>query len=242
MNENGFFFGSILLLVVIIGILILTLFFSLKAIRHWLDNHLSWKRNLFFAGGYLAILILLVPLSYLLPRQGFIQEDTEKNQLSLNSSEDIVTLFSSEDNPDQIKGIYKNKNQIFKVDSETHKFQIAPNQFSYQFLIKRKAVDDGEVEVSSYTTEQYLGDFNYAKEISAPTIDLQNGLLSIQPVSHHKTLEFKQFITDFTVDQFKHVNPKSIEPNRSPDWNFIYLRIPKSLEIGGSSGNVHLLK
>lgn len=241
MNETGFYIGSILLLVVIIGTLILTLFFSMNTIRHWMTNHLSWKRNIFFAGSYLAILILLVPLSYLLPRQGFIQTDTEKSQLSLNSSDDIVTLFSSVDNPDQIKGIYKNKSQIFKVDSDSLNFH-TPNQGVYQILIKRKAVDDGEVEVSSYTTEQFFGDFNYTKDISAQTIDLQNGMLSIQQVSYHKTLEFKQFIADFTVDQFKHVNPNSIGFNGNPYWNIIYLRVPKSLEIEDSSSNVHFLK
>lgn len=241
MNETGFNMSSILLLIVILGALIFTILFFARTIRPWMTNHLSWKRNILFAGAYFAILILLVPLSYLLPKHGFIQADSKKSQISLYSPEDIITLFSSEDNPDPIKGIYKNKSQIFKVDSDSLKFFISPNQGNYQILIKRKAVDDGEVEVRSYTTEQFLGDFNYTKDISAPTIDLQNGVLSIHGGSH-KTLEFKQFIADFTVDQFKHVNPKSIEPYGNPDWNIIYLSVPQSLEIKGSSSNVHLLK
>lgn len=239
MNETGFNIILLLMIIVIIGIIVLL---SARAIGPWMSRHLSWKRNVLCAGVYLAILIMLVPISYLLPRQGFLQPSGDKSQTVLITPEDVVDSFSSVDNPGQVKGVYKNNTQTFKLDTNQLTFDESANQGNYQILIKRKAVNDGEIEVSSYTPERLIKEINYEKNILPPSISLKSGTLSIKAPSQ-QNLEFKQFIADFTVNQFYHINQKSFDLNRmNPGWNIIYLRVPQSVEIQGSTYNVHILK
>lgn len=239
MNETGFINIGLL---IILGMIIVFLFFIAQLSVRILSRYVSWKRNILFAGVYLALLIMLIPLSYLLPRQGFIQAGADKNEINLSSPEDIITLFSSEDNPDQIKGIHKNKSQTFETHINSLSFDGSVNRGNYLVFIKRKAVDDGEVEMSSYVIERLIGEINYTKSILPAKVSLDNGYLSIAEPSH-QNLEFKQFMSDFTIDQFKHLNSKSLDTYGYPDWNIIYLRVPQSTEIHNySNNNVHVLK
>lgn len=135
MNETGFVNIG---LFIILGVIIVFLFLMAQLSVRILSRYVSWKRNILFAGVYLAILILLVPLSYLLPRQGFTQVETNKNEMNLNSPEDVVTLFSSEDNPDQIKGIYKNKSQTFTAHVNSLSFDSSVNRGNNLVFIKEK--------------------------------------------------------------------------------------------------------
>ncbi|HVJ48151.1 hypothetical protein [Desulfitobacterium sp.] len=240
MNETGLNIIPLLLFIVIIGTIVL---FSARAIGPWMSQHISWKRNILCAGVYLAILIMLVPISYLLPRQGFMQPGGDKSQTVLYSPTDVVDNFSSVENPDQVKGVYKNNSQTFKLDTNSLAFDGSVNQGNYQILIKRKDVDDGEIEVSSYTSEQIIGDINFTKNILPPSISLQSGTLSIKAPSR-QNLEFKQFMADFTVDQFKHLNQNLLDNySGDPNWRIIYLRVPQSVKIHHNLNeyNVHTL-
>ncbi|WP_425803458.1 hypothetical protein ACHOLT_17980 [Desulfitobacterium sp. Sab5] len=238
MNGTGFVNIG---LFIILGVIIVFLFLMAQLSVRILSRYVSWKRNILFAGVYLAILILLVPLSYLLPRQEFTQAETNKNEMNLSSPEDVVTLFSSEDNPDQIKGIYKNKSQTFTAHVNSLSFDSSVNRGNNLVFIKRKAVDDGEVEMSSYTNELLVGGINYTKFILPPNVLLDDGYLSIKEPSH-QSFEYKQFMADFTIDQFKHLNSKSLDSYSNQDWNIIYLYVPQSMEIHNYYKNVHVLE
>lgn len=238
MNETGFINIG---LFIILGVIIVFLFLAAQLSVRILSRYVSWKRNIFVAGTYLALLILLIPLSYLLPRQGFIQAATDKNDINLYSPEDVLTLFSSEDNPDQIKGIYKNKSQTFTTQLSSLSFDSSVDRGNNLVFIKRKTVDDGEVEMSSYTNELLFGGIDFAKSTLPPNVFLDNGYLSIKEPSH-QSLEYKQFMADFTIEQFKHINSKSLDSYSNQGWNIIYLRVPQSMEIYNYSKNVHVLK
>lgn len=209
-----------------------------------MSRQLSWKRNALWAGAYLVILVILVPLSYLLPSQGFMQSDVDESQIVLDQSIDVVERVSSVEEPDQIEGIYKNKTQTFKLDTNFLTLDESATHGNYLIFIKRKGVDDGEIEVSSYATERFVGGANLAKNIlpSPPNISLKNGRLFIN-APERLNLEFKVFMADFTVDQFKHVNQNSFDSYRSPSmWKIIYLQVPQSVEIYNSNTyNVHIL-
>lgn len=241
MNASSTSLNLIPLFIFMIFIGILVIVFT-RVIKPWVNGNLSWKKNSFFAGLYLALLFILVPIFYLLPTQEFAQPSEVKSQNIDHSRTDVVDSFSSTENLDQIQGVYKNSTQTFKVDTHVLSFNEAINRGNYQIFIKRSDVNDGEIEVSTYIYEQFSGKIDLTKRIPPPSISLQNGRLTIE-TGGQSSFEFKQFLADFTVDQFRHHNQEWFYTYRSPsDWRIIYLRVPQNLEIQNpNSYNIHVL-
>jgi hypothetical protein len=239
MNETGFNLIPLFFFVVITGILI---FLLVRVILPWMSQRITWKRNVLGIGLYLAILTMLVPLTYLLPRQGFLQPSRDESQMALVSPEVVVGLFSSVKNPDQLQGVIKNNSQTFKLNEDSLTLDEFGNRGDYHVFIKRKDRDDGEIEVSTYIPEQLIGGFDSAKGVLPPEILLRNGRLVINP-PEHQNLEFKRFMADFTVDQFKHLNQESLDIYKASFlWKAIYIKVPQNLTIDYSKGsNVHVL-
>lgn len=240
MTETGFNLTLLIFLIIFIGSIIL---FSMQAIRPWISRRSSWRRNTLWAGIYLAILFTLLPIHYLLPRQGFMQSSNDNSQTVLISPTDIIESFSSVENPDQVKGLYKNNTQTFKLDSNNITFDVSAIPVNYQIFVKRKNNDDGEIEVRSYITDRLAGKSNYAKNVSPPIISLKNGRLFINNPHEQQKLEFKAFMADFTIDQFNHANNKLMGSFQTlPGVKILYLRVPQSLELQNSNNfNVHIL-
>lgn len=241
MNASSTSLNLIPLFMFMIFIGILAILFT-RVIKPWISGNLSWKKNSFFAGLYLALLIILVPISYLLPTQEFTQSSEDKSQNINYSPTDVIDSFSSTENPDQIQGVYKNSTQTFKLDTHALSFNEAINRGNYQIFIKRNGINDGQIEVSTYIYKQFYGKIDLTKRIPPPSISLQNGKLTIETIEH-PNFEFKQFLADFTVDQFRPHNQEWFNSSRSPsDWRIIYLRVPQSLEIQNPDRyNVHIL-
>lgn len=239
MIETGFNLTLLIFLIIVIGSIILL---STQAIRPWMSRRSSWKRNVLWARIYLAILFTLLPIHYLLPRQGFMQSSGDNSQTVLISPTDILESFSSVENPGQVKGVYKNGTQTFKVDTNNITFDVSAIPGSYQIFVKRKNNDDGEIEVNSYIADRFVGKINYEKGVLPPIISLKNGRLFINP-PERQNLEFKVFMADFTIDQFKHINDKIMANFETPpEAKILYLRVPQSLEIQNPNiYNVHIL-
>lgn len=237
MTETGS--NLLIFLIIFIGSIILL---SMQVIRPWMSRRSSWKRNALWAGIYLAILLALLPLHYLIPRQEFMQSSSDNSQTGLIAPSDITESFSSVENPDLIEGVYKNSTQTFKLDTNNITFDVSAIPVSYQIFVKRKDIDDSEVEVSGYITDRFVGKISYAKSFSPPILLLKNGRLFINP-PERQNLEFKAFMADFTIDQFKHINDELMRNLYTPPGEkILYLHVPQSLEIQNSNNfNLHVL-
>lgn len=229
------------ILLVLIGILLI--FFS-KSIRPKLLRLLSWKVGAIFTGLYLGVLSMFVPVLYMLPDKDFIKTDAHKDQAIVTSQNLINNLynqhFPAEKDLAKLEGIYKNSSQTFPVDSSKLSFN-QQTTGSYHVLIERKGVDDGEINISTYVTAQYIGDVNFSKRLFPPVISLKNGILSIRG-RNYQSFEFKHFNSDFTVDQFENQNSRINEMSHFGD-QIIFIRVPKSLDInkGESEGQIHFI-
>ncbi|HBV85864.1 MAG TPA: hypothetical protein DEF42_04200 [Desulfosporosinus sp.] len=220
----------LLILLFLIGIVIISLFQSL---RSKITRLLSWRLSAIIAGLYLGFLAMLVPILYLLPANDFIKTVENKEQAISNSQilmNDLYNQkFPSEEDLAKLEGVYKNSSHTFKVDSNKLSINLRTKTGSYHVLIQEKDVDDNEINVSAYVTAQYMGEVNFTKQLAPPAISLKNGILFLT-TPNYQTLEFKQFNSDFTVDQFKHQNS-----NNGLSTNFgeqiIYIHVPKNLEI-----------
>ncbi len=235
---------SPLLLVVFVTFI----FFLAKNLRPRLNRLLRWKNNLLFAGAYLALLLLLVPISAFFLKEGSFQQSVEKNFMTKSPKEWADDYFypiplPPKGNLDNNPEIYRNSSQKFKLNSSTLTLESSPSSEYNQILIERKDTDDGEVEVNTYIAPFYAGSIEFTKMVLPPKISLVDGIMSFQaPVN--QILEFKRFNSDFTVNQFKQDNQNTREMSSAHfGWKAIYLRVPQNLEIINNGGNnVQMIK
>ena len=203
---------------------------------------ISWKRSLLIAGLYLAGLILLVPILYLLPNKDFIKLHENANKTEALSQYNAGDLYynSAKGNIDEQQGFYKNSSVTFKIYKKTLRFKASNNTGYNQIFIERKGVDDGKIEVNTYVATHFIEDIDITKQISPPNISFKDGILTIK--TERQSLGFKRFNLDFTLKQFK---PAYIENNRGMSTNFggrvVYIRVPKSLEIDKGTNNVNII-
>jgi len=219
------------LLLFLIGIAIVFMF---KFKRPKFYRPLSWKLSVLATGLYLGVLIMLVPILYMLPAKDFIKTAEDKDQAiasSLNLMNNLYNQhFPTEGDLDKLKGIYKNSDKTFKLDSSKLSFNLQPGTENYHVLIERKDLDDGEIDVSTYVTAQYVGEVNFTKRILPPTISVENGMLSLR-APDRQTFEFKQLNVDFTMAQFNNQNSSIHEMSSHFANHIIFIRVPQSLEI-----------
>lgn len=112
-----------------------------------------------------------------------------------------------------------------------------------QIIIERKDVDDGQIEVSTYVTSQFVQGIDFTKRVLPPLISLDKGMLFIK-LNQPLNLDYRQFQNDFILDQFnsdqsKHRNNSSM--NILMGWKAIYIRVPKSMAIDKGNNNIEII-
>ena len=224
---------NLILLPLLLLLIVIVIRLIVPIIRTKISAFISWRRSFIAAGLYLGVLIVLVPILYLLPDEGFIKLIEDRNQaetISQNAITDLTNHIPLVGDLDKQKGLYKNSSHTFKVDTKKLAFNGSANAIN-QIFIERKDVDDGEIEVCTYVTTQSAGNFDFTKLVLPPVISYENGTLSFKSANQQK-LDFNRFNSDFTVAQFKNLN-MGVENGMSWGfgWKVIYIRVPKSLEI-----------
>lgn len=230
---------SLLLLVIVIA------FFYLLAKGLWtrITRRLTWKNNLFLAGIYFLILLLLVPLSTLLPKDDFVGSSNDGTKVSILTQAPSNWSFDPqkyhippEGRFDEQSGVYKNSSQTFQAETNQLTLVSAENTGYNLIFLERKDSDDGEIEVSSYVAPHYADSVDFTRMVSPPRISFEKGVLTIKP-SHQQNLVFKRLRDSFSVNQFKQMEQNTREGNISIfGWDAVYIRVPKALKVVQDEG------
>lgn len=239
---------NVILLPLTLLVIALVIRFITPIIKTRMSGLMTWKRSFIFAGLYLGVLIMLVPMLLMLPDKGYIKLIENRDQaigLSQNLIDELNHHLTTGQSLDKLQGIYKISGQNFKVETNKLLFIFNERNFTgdYRIFVERKDVDDGEIGVSTYATTQLAGGIDLTKLILPPAVSFQKGTLSLKSPSR-QTFEFKQFKNDFTVDQFKLQNYGNFIGMRSSfGGQVIYISVPKSLEIdkGIYSDQIHMI-
>jgi len=229
---------NFILLPLMLLLIVIVIKFVGPIIRTRVSGVMTWKRSFIFAGIYLGVLILLVPVLSMLPDKDYIKLiDNRVEAFGLSHTNidnfDFLNHLPTEGSLKKQQGIYKISSHTFKIDTNKLSFIFyEPNlNGNYRIYVKRKDVDDGEIGVSTYATTQLVGGIDFTKLILPPAVSFQKGTLSFRAPSR-QTLDFKQFKNDFTVDQFKLQNYGNlVGMSASFGSQIIYIRVPKSMEI-----------
>lgn len=226
---------SLFLLVIVIAL------FYLLAKGLWprITRRLTWKNNLISAGIYFVLLLLLlVPLSALLPKDDFVRSS------KVGDKELLITQAPREWSVDSQKyhipsdgrfeeqsGLYKNSSQTFQADTNLITLESSANTGYQPIYIERKDSDDGVIEVSSYVAPHYTDSIDFTRIVSPPRISFEKGILTIEAPSQ-QILQFKSLSDSFTVNQFKQKDQNTREGHSSVfGGKAVFIRIPKNLEI-----------
>ena len=235
---------NIIALPILLIILISIILWITKVLRPEVNRLITWKNNLILAIGYIALLILAVPISNFLPTQDFIQQEEDKAgtmQTSPKYSNDLFAYpFPSEGKFDELPEVYKNSSQKFKLDTNVLSFSGSLQTEYNQIFIERVDSQSEEIEVDTYLAPHFIDEIDFTWKVLPPQISLKNGILFIQ-VPNRQNLEFRRFKLDFTINQFKQVksNPSGMSSAHF-GWKAVYLRVPKNLEIRDTMGyNIH---
>lgn len=235
---------SLFLLVIVIGFF----YFLAKGLWPRVTRRLTWKNNLISAGIYFVLLLLLVPLSALLPQDDFVQssKDGDKGLLITQAPRDWSVDSRKYHIPldgrfEEQSGLYKNSSQTFPADSNSITLESTANTGYQPIYIERKDNDDRKIEVSSYVAPHYADSIDFTRIVSPPRIIFEKGILTIE-VPSQQNLQFKSLSNSFTVNQFKQKDQNIREGNSSVfGGKAVYIRIPKNLEIihdAGSDGQL----
>ena len=232
---------SVIILPLLILLIVIVLRDIVPILRLKISAFVTWRRSFIVAGIYLGILILIVPILYMLPNEGLNELGENRNQaetISQNTINDLLNHIPLKGDLDKQAGLYRNSNNTFKVDTKKLGFNGSANA-NYQIFVERKDVDDGEIEISTYTATHTVGNADFTKLILPPVISYKNGMLSIKSANQQR-LDFKQFNFDFTVAQFKNQTRgigSDVSSGFGFGWKMIYIRVPKSLEIDKENFN-----
>jgi len=234
---------SVIILPLLLLLIVIVLRDIVPILRLKISAFVTWRRSFIVAGIYLGILILIVPILYRLPNEGFNELRENKNQaetetISHNTINDLLNHIPLKGDLDKQAGFYRNSNNTFKVDTGKLGFNGSANA-NYQIFVERKDVDDGEIEISTYTATHTVGNADFTKLILPPVISYKNGMLSIKSANQQR-LDFKQFNADFTIAQFKNETwgiGSDVSSGFGFGWKMIYLRVPTSLEINKENFN-----
>jgi hypothetical protein len=228
---------NIILLPVLLLVFLGAAFLLVKGLIPKLNRFITWRNNLIFAGIYLGLLLLLFPVASFLLRDGFHQSNSDiKNLLAVKAPKDWTASpdtyhLSKEEVSDRISEMHQSSSQKFKVNTNRLIIADSDDLRNLQIFIKRKDIDDGEIEVGTYISPQYAGNIDFTQLVLPPKISLENGNMRIELQSQEK-LEFKRFNADFTINQFKPDNWDTREMNTVRYGSrVVYIHIPKSMEI-----------
>ena len=220
---------SLFILIFIIGLLLI----PVSRIKGYF---ITWQGSLVLTGVYLAALLVLIPLLYLLPDQGMIKDSPNIDQAAWQ-----VTLEELYNLPAQIDlhepdGLYKTGSMTFKFGGDKLEFKVAENAGGSIVMVERKDVDDGKIEISTYTTPYRIDDIDFTELVFPLDISLENNILTVG--MENQRLEFSVFKGDFVTDQFKGNKMFTTPRGINYGWQIVYVHIPKSLATEGESWNL----
>lgn len=235
---------ALFLLVIVIAFF----YFLAKGLWPRVTRRLTWKNNLISAGIYFVLLLLLVPLSALLPQDDFVRssKDGDKELFITQAPRDWTVDSKKFHIPpngrfEEQSGLYQNSSQTFLADTSSITIESSANTGYQPIYIERKDSDDGVIEVSSYVAPHYADSIDFTRIVSPPGISFEKGILTIDAPSQ-QNLQFKSLSDSFTVKQFKQKDQNTQGGSHSMfGGKAVYIRIPKNLEVidgAGSDGQI----
>ena len=219
----------IFIMLIVIGCVVGVAFKLAKTVNRsgWLPYSMRVR---WAVGAYLAILIISMVISNVLPVKGLTElEKVNSNVLDQEST----SLYDA-----AIAGNINQYDQKFLLKSWDFKFKqqqleiTTNNDTSYNitFIVERKGQNDGHIEIGFYMTRSEVNGVDISKLVHPPGLEITGNRLRLTNSSKNQ-LRLSQFSNVFTVKQFNGENFFGHESYSSEGQAILYLKVPQNLKI-----------
>ncbi|AET70148.1 hypothetical protein Desor_4744 [Desulfosporosinus orientis DSM 765] len=196
---------------------------------------LSWKICALTAGVYIGLLILSYPLLCLLPDNDFIKSAQQRDETVAATQSLLNALYHeppilNEETIAHSKGVFKNSSRSFPFSSHQISLNIQQGPGNHHIFIKKKETSDGIIDVSTYVTAHYIGNVDFSKQVSPPTIILKDNMMHLI-FPNLQTMNYQQINYDFTLSQFKAAGDNGSTMRSHYGEQLVYIRVPKNIEL-----------
>ncbi|MED4205796.1 hypothetical protein [Neobacillus mesonae] len=227
----------ILILLLILGSFVgLTSRMGKKVHRRGNISYSSRVRLIF--SGYLAVLIICMVISIVLPVKGM-------TTLQKVNSDELVqegtSFYDAAKAGDTAKLDSKYLSKEWKFDFQGRQLKMTSygdNFYNITVIVERKDQNDGVIEASFYKTGADLNGLDISKFVHPPQLRLMDGELIISNSPKNK-LKFAQFENPFPSKQFTGGSIFGHESNSSEGTSILYMKIPKNLTLN-ETDNINL--
>lgn len=195
---------------------------------------LHYKKSQRFLVAYLAILLLTLAWSYMIPEENLFNQAVATAEEIENARWAYQKLHKAakEGRPDQVEGVQVNGEWSFEYKGK--ELEIEAPDLGHSIMVERKKVDDGIIEAIGYVTPTIADQMNFTNRMGTPELRLKFNKLRIKPagpyeakvLKFHRAFPITQFLGDVKEQQRGGDGFISTEGQQ-----MIYLRIPKSLQI-----------
>lgn len=203
----------------------------------------SWRTGALISTIYLSILIVSVPVCYLLSADSFhtVVWDRSLDQTKMQVYNNLES-YAEQGKLDQLSGLICTDIHSFNFPGNTLSLKVDdPSRVSTIFIV-RKTLDDGIIDVSTYTTGSTINGTDFTDLAGPPKLSLQADVLTVES-GLNKNINIRKFEKDFTVVQFtKQMNEFTGNGIDFGD-TILYIQVPKNLEIQqGNNYNVKIFE
>jgi hypothetical protein len=228
-----------LLLVIIIIAVIFTTIKAIKKASIFQKINVKW-----IVSFYGIILLVSIVLFYSLPSEKSSNLIVSKKEELANAQRatDQLTLAASEGkqiDKENIEGVKVKKK--WDIPFEGNKLEITgigEQYYSGFALVKRKDVNDHNVEVAQYYTRTIMHNIDFTSEVKPYSLELVGDTLTISD-PNQIDIQVGKMDKEFTITQFngeRRKDPFDPFADENDVWgeNVIYIQVPKDIEVDGS--------
>lgn len=185
-------------------------------------------------GGYLAVLIICMVLSNILPAKSMAQlENVDGNKLDQESIELYDAAIAGNINQYDSKFLRKK----WDFDYQGEQLKIATDDetfFNITIVVEKKEQNDGQIEAGFYMTRSSVNGLDITKLVQPPQLKLTDKLLLLSN-SPKNQIKFAQFANVFSLKQFTEESFFGQHASSREGQSILYLKVPKDLQITDTS-------
>lgn len=216
-------------------LLLLILFIVFSGIKKATQkaSFINSQRIKWILGGYVAILIASVFITYFLPIEEYTGAVDTDREISIDEVDELINQFYSARNQqdfENIEGIFVADEWSFAFDGKSLNLKKVDYAYSGMFLyVEEKANEDGKVEVIRYSTPHIVQRWDVTHLGGSPHLDLQGNSLLIYPPERTR-IELATFHKEFTITQFTG-EKMFMDGFGSIGVSMFYLKVPANVQI-----------
>ncbi|MEI2401211.1 hypothetical protein, partial [Paenibacillus phytohabitans] len=209
----------------IIAAVLLTVFFGKK--------FNGTKSTKVLLGTYFIILVATVIVYYSIPQSSFFASESDTENLTYDQIHQAIEQGKIEN----VEAIKEKERWNIPFEQKELNIQLFENNNMYA-IFDRKENEDKTIEVIYYVANTNFNGYDFYEEIPVPSVTIEGNYLTAYPPTDNQ-VKLYSFHNDFVISQFRGGGitddfERRYEDDKPLNYEFLIVRVPKSIELIGS--------